>query len=530
MAIGRYNAYLTDAPVRKDYIGDAMTRAEDAGFLYREERRKIADAKKAEEEAKNKAITDEFENFDKKLIPTITGYSSIDDPINMFAMDVKQKGVEWIREKNQTTDPYKKAEIQSKIAKATNSFDLLNKYPKIINDKKVELQEGIMNGKYNERDLDSVSEIAKSLDSGKYDLRIDANGVPRMTIFKTNEKGEPIGVLENNISLGDIANRITPMQKPTYDINGGIAEQIVDQIKLDSSKIQSGFTTVTREKLDQEKENALKLKAKEVAGIRSEAFELWQRMGNPPKREFNEEDKAKIADYVYKDLKSRYAEKYERDIDQSGILAKKKFETEEKEKQVVISNPTIISGTKESPYKLDAKDVSGNPIVLQNGTKDFPIGNAIIKSGDGKQTKITNVYVSPGGKIRARVEEIGFESATRKNFQLTESGKQKQRIAENNAKKAGKPFSAKDFYGTLTTDDYKSENVSDKTPKVKVLDFRDAKEIGPLALKMGYDGVKQMQDDFIQRAGGDEFITTPDERKGTKTETAQEDLRKKYNY
>lgn len=519
-AIGRLGSYLTDAPVRKDYIGDAMQLVEDNSFRYREERRKIADAKKAEEEAKNKAITDEFENFDKKLIPTITGYSSIDDPINMFAMDVKQKGVEWIREKNQTTDPYKKAEIQSKIAKATNSFDLLNKYPKIINDKKVELQEGIMNGKYNERDLDSVSEIAKSLDSGKYDLRIDVNGVPRMTIFKTNEKGEPIGVLENNISLGDIANRITPMQKPTYDINGGIAEQIVDQIKLDSSKIQSGFTTVTREKLDQEKENALKLKAKEVAGIRSEAFELWQRMGNPPKREFNEEDKAKIADYVYKDLKSRYAEKYERDIDQSGILAKKKFETEEKEKQIIIATASEV---KEAGVK--------DGVNLQKGAKDFPLGNVLIKSGDGKEQKATNVYVNPGGKMFLRVEQTGFESATRKNFQLTESGKQKQRIAEENAKKAGKPFSAKDFYGTLTSDDYKSENISDKTPKVVMLDFgKDQNEIGRYALRMGYKGAKELQNDFIQRAGGDEFITTPDERKDTKTETTQEDLRKKYNY
>lgn len=498
MAIGRYNAYLTDAPVRKDYISDAMQLAESNSFLYREERRKIADAKKAEEDAKNKAIADDFENFDKKLIPTITGYSSIDDPINMYAMDVKQKGVEWIREKNQTNDPYKKAEIQSKIAKATNSFDLLNKYPKIINDKKVELQEGIMKGHYNERDLEAVSEIAKSLDSGKYDLRVDENGVPRVTIFKTNENGEPIGVLEKGLSLGDVINRITPMQKPTYDIKGGIAEQIVTQIKLDNSKIQTGFTTITQEKLDAEKENALKIKAKEIAGIRSEAFELWQRMGNPPKREFNEEDEAKIADYVYKDLKSRYAEKYEKDIDQAGALAKKKFDAEEKEKEIVISTPTIISGTKNTPYTLDAKDGNGNPIVLQNGTKDFPIGNAIIKSGDGKQVKITNIYVSPGGKIRARVEEIGFEGASKKTTQLTEAGK-KRKAQE------GDKFKAR-------YDEIVDITETDKKPKVKVLDFRDAKEIGPLALKMGYKGVGEMQQDFINRAGGDEFIITPDER------------------
>jgi len=506
MAIGRYNAYLTDEPVRENYIGNAMKLVEDNSFLYRQERRKIADAKKAEEEAKNKAIADDFENFDKKLIPTITGYSSIDDPINMYAMDVKQKGVEWIREKNQTNDPYKKAEIQSKIAKATNSFDLLNKYPKIINDKKVELQEGIMNGKYNERDLESVSEIAKSLDSGKYDMRIDSNGVPRMTIFKTNEKGEPIGVLEKDISLGDIANRITPMQKPTYDINGGIAEQIVDQIKLDSSKIQSGYTTITREKLDAEKENALKQKAKEVAGIRSEAFELWQRMGNPPKREFNEEDKAKIADYVYKDLKSRYAEKYEKDIDQAGLLAKKKFDTDQKEKEIVISTASTIQNNGEK-----------DGVNLQKGAKDFPLGNVIIKSGDGKEQKATNVYVNPGGKMFLRVEQSGFQGASRKNTQLTEAGKRRK-------EKEGDKFKA-------TYDEILDITETDKTPKVVMLDFgKDQNEIGRYALRMGYKGAKELQDDFIQRSGGDEFIITPDERNSNKAPTKQEDLRKKYNY
>lgn len=502
MAIGRAGSFATDAPLNNNYIGNAITMTENQGFRYREERRKIADAKKAEEEAKNKTIQADFEEFDKKLIPTITGYSSIDDPINMYAMDVKQKGVEWIREKNQTSDPYKKAEIQSKIAKATNSFNMLNQYPKVLNEKKAELEDGIAKGLYNERDLDSVTEIAKSLDSGKYDMRVDENGVPRITIFKTDENGSPIGVLEKNISLGDIANRITPMKKPTYDINGGIAEQIVDQIKLDSSKVQSGFTTITQEKLDKEKENALKLKAKEVAGIKSEAFELWQRMGNPPKREFTEEDKAKISDYVYNDLKSRYAEKYERDIDQAGILAKKKLDIAEKEKQITIATASTV---KEGGVKDGVK--------IQKGTKDFPLGNVIIKSGDGKEQKATNVYVSPGGKMFLRVEQTGFESASRDKFELTPSGKAKEAQAKAKAEKNKKPFSVKEFYDTLTPEDYKSEKISDKTPKVVMLDFgKDQNEIGRYALKMGYKGSAELQNDFIQRSGGDAFIITPDER------------------
>jgi len=41
--IGRLGSYGTDAPVRKDYISDAMQLVEDNGFRYRQERRMIAE-------------------------------------------------------------------------------------------------------------------------------------------------------------------------------------------------------------------------------------------------------------------------------------------------------------------------------------------------------------------------------------------------------------------------------------------------------------------------------------------------------
>jgi len=514
--IGRVGSFATDTPLAQNFVGQALTDTENQGFRYRKERRDIADAKKKEEEDKNKEIIAEFDTFDKTLVPTITGYSSIDDPINMYAMDVKQKGVDWIRQKNQERDPYKKAEIQSKLNKATQSFKMLNQYPKLLNDKKAELEEGIKAGKYNERDLGAVTELAKSLDSGKYDMRVDENGVPRMTIYKVDEAGVPVGVLEKNISLGDLTNRITPFQKPTYDINGGIAEQITSQIKLDESKVQNGFVTTTVEQRNKRVDDVLRNKAKEVASMPSEAYELWQKMGNAPKRTFTDADKQQIADYVEKDLKARYRNKYEKDIDQSGALANRKFAKQLKDEAVIISEPSVVRSSADNPYKLDAKDANGKTIVLQDGTKDFPIGNAIIKTGGGKEKKITNVFVSPGGKLRVRVEESGFENSSKDKFELTESGKQKEKLAKQKAENSKKPFSTKDFYAELAPEDYKAEKISDKTPKVKILDFKDMKEIGPYALKMGYKGAPEMVEDFIKRSGGDEFIVTPDERKQAK--------------
>ena len=425
----------------------------------------------------------------------------------MYAMDVKQKGVDWIRQKNQERDPYKKAEIQSKLNKATQSFKMLNQYPKLLNDKSAELEKGIMEGKYNERDLGAVTEISKSLGSGKYDMRIDENGVARMTIYKVDENEVPVGVLEKNISLGDLINRITPFQKPTYDINGGIAEQITSQIKLDESKVQSGFTTISREQRNKRVNDALKLKAKEVASMPSEAYELWQKMGNAPKRTFNEAEKQQIADYVEKDLISRYPSLYEKDIDQAGALANRKFAKELKDEAVIISEPSVII----------SNNGVRNGVKLQKNTKDFPIGNAIIKIGDGKQKKATNVFVSPGGKIYLETEEIGFSTETRTDFNLTKSGKKKKDLAKKEAEKKGKKFNSADFYETLEENDYTSKSISDRTPKKRMLDFgTDGEEIGPYALRMGYNSVLDMQNDFIERSGGDEFITTPDERKQAK--------------
>jgi len=509
MAIGRVGSFVTDAPLAQNYIGQALTDTENQGFRYRKERRDIAEAKKKEEEDKQKIIADEFDAFDKSLVPTITGYSSIDDPVNMYAMDVKQKGVDWIRQKNQERDPYKKAEIQSKINKATQSFKMLNQYPKLLNDKKAELEEGIKNGKYNERDLTAVTEIAKSLDSGKYDMRVDENGVPRMTIYKVDENGVPVGVLEKNISLGDLTNRITPFQKPTYDTKGGIAEQITSQIQLDESKVQNGFVTTTVEQRNKRVDDALKLKAKEVASMPSEAYELWQKMGNPPKRNFSDADKQQISEYVFNDLKSRYREKYEKDIDQSGLTSRMKYNDDKKKEEVIISEPSIIK----SPGEKDG-------VNLQQNAKDFPLGNVIIKGVGGKEQKATNVYVNPGGKIFLRIEESGFESSNKKQTRYTESGQAKidQFKRENEALVAqGKP---KKPISELQLDfgDTEDVTVADKSSKVKMLDFgKDANEIGRYALRMGYESAKEMQDDFIRRSGGDEFITTPNERKKTKT-------------
>ena len=61
MAIGRVGSFATDTPLQTNYVGNALTDTENQGFKYRAERKLIADAKKKEEEDKQKIIADDFD-------------------------------------------------------------------------------------------------------------------------------------------------------------------------------------------------------------------------------------------------------------------------------------------------------------------------------------------------------------------------------------------------------------------------------------------------------------------------------------
>jgi len=240
----------------------------------------------------------------------------------------------------------------------------------------------------------------------------------------------------------------------------------------------------------------------------SEAYELWQKMGNPPKRTFSDADKQQISEYVFNDLKSRYREKYEKDIEQSGLTSRMKYRDDKKKEEVIIAKPSIIQEKGEK-----------DGVKLQERAKDFPLGNVIIKGAGGKEQKATNAYVNPGGKMYLRVEESGFETGSKKQTRYTESGQAKidQFKRENEALvaqgKKAKPITELQ----LDFGDTEDVSISDKSSKVKMLDFgKDANEIGRYALKMGYESAEALQKDLIKRSGGDKFITTPDERKKEK--------------
>ncbi len=500
-AIGKVGSFATVQPI-KDSIGDAMTATEDAGFKYREEERLANEAKAKKQEAD---LAD-MESFDKSIVPTITGYSSIDDPIIAYTTEVKVKGADLTRQMNATSDPYKKADLKMQRNKLVQGISLLNQYPKILTEKSAEIAKGILDGKYNPREVDAVNSIAKSIGSGKYKMYVDDNYVARIDIYDFDEEtGQPTKVIEKGLSLGDLSNRLTPFVKSTYDTNGGIAEQIVSQYKQDKSTIEKNFTTTEKDIFTEKLDADLKRKASEIAKLPNEAFEIWAKMGNTPKRSFKENEIAEIADYIYKDLKGRYNNETKSTVDYGSKLAFSKNRDEKEEKRVIISEPVVAVKTGVIP---------GTKTVSKEGEKTFAIQRAEKKLGDGKIERLKEVRLRPDGSAIYVVEET-YEGSSKKTEQLTPEGQRKEAFNKANAKDISEGKVAPE---EITFNDIITVTETTKAPTVKTYDTNErGNEASVFAImaenpKTGkkFKGANELNEYLFEQAG---FEKQPEEQK-----------------
>lgn len=489
MAIGRTGSFATVQPI-KDSIGDAMTSTENAGFKYREEKR-LADEAKAK---KQEAELADMESFDKSIVPTITGYSSIDDPIISYVTEVKTKGADLTRQMNLTSDPYKKSDLKMQRNKLVQGISLLNQYPKILIEKGAEIAKGVLDGKYNPREVDAVTSIAKSVDSGKYKMYVDDNHVARIDIYDFDEEtGKPTKVIEKGLSLGDLSNRLTPFTKSNYDTSNGIAQQIVSQYKQDKSTIEQNFTTTEKNIYTEKLDADLKRKALEVAKMPNEAFDAWIRMGNEPKRSFKENEIAEIADYLYDDLKGRYNNEIKSTVDYGSMLGfSKNRDEKEKEKKVTTAIVEIPPEFK----KAGIIPRDGYKAISVTGLKSVPAISGVVvvtntKTGKTKNQETTfsnatlNTYTvatNPNDGERAIAAIIDYpdiKSSTLKakaaELQITLNDSSSSKEEKNDAK--------------LELD--RITKGSENKQAVVYLKEADAAKFG---IQMDYDDVNQMKD------------------------------------
>jgi len=378
--------------------------------------------------------------------------------------------------------------------------------PKIILEKAKEIAKNI--DKYDPDDINVIEAISKQLETGKYEVNYDDKGVGRVKIFKTDESGKPIGILKET-TLSDLANEFQPHMKSNYQ---AILKDFVSNTAVTETEIQRGLTTTTKKGVEESVKNAnAKAFGEYIANTPSEAYAVAKR------NKIDEKNKEEIAKIAAEEFKNSLDSTLKVKTDLTEARLRAEASAKKKEQEIVIARPTAI--------KEEGEIVSG--VNLQKDTKSFPLGKVIIDSGQGKQQKATNVFVSPKGKMYLRVEETGFESGSQKQTVYTDSGKRKVEAFKRENEKLKKEGKPEKPMSNLQLDfgDTKDVSISEKKPVVKMLDFgKDGGEIGRYAIRMGYNGTEDMTQDFIRRSGGDEFIITPEER----NQPAKEEKKKVY--
>ena len=494
-AIGKIGSFATtQAP--QDYISGALQNVENQSFRYRAERRLAEEEKKKAKEEKEQALV---ADLGKVNLKETTPYESH----NAFAIDGANKLYQYTADLARKYSEGKISKVDYEIGKnnAINQISLMNDANKKITSQFEDYSKLVGDGKIAPGFEKNALRLGGAYDNVRMKWELTPQG--RLEAVAYDEDGTIIerGGLDK---FGN--NSFTPVL--AYDFDKDKQEfikaypKVLTETFVGNTKVgKKGITPQIKEAIDLKVDaivkdkNALAIKAAEVTGKQ-----------NPNVTDEN------VINKIRENLKKEYEALYspEKMVDEATGraylgLAYSKYGDEKAKEQVIISEPSQLEqgGIKDG-------------VKLQTKTKDFPLGNAIIKGTGGREQKATNVYVSPGGKMYLRVEESGNESANEKTFQYTNSGKVKY---DAEKKKLGDKFDFKTFVGTLEPEDYVSGSVSTKAPKGKMLDFgKNSDEIGRYALKMGYNSAKEMQDDFINRAGGSQFITTPDQRKKQKVD------------
>lgn len=498
MAIGKVGSYGTDAPLQNNYIGEALTQVDQMAFRNRQEKRLEEDKKKIQKEkddAENAVVLGKLTN------PTTTRFATQ----NALAIDASTKLANGVGEKARQYKAGKISKLDLDIyrSNAMAQIDLMNQANKRINEQGAEYAKQLADGKINPLFANDALEFGKAYDKNNLHSELNPDGTLTMYAYDDTDKNNP-----KIISKGDLStfgqNSFTPIAN--YDIDKDISEFKKTYPPVLTETL--GATTKTGIKgISPEIENAIDLKVNSlVADKNSLAVANAQR---PNGSVIHNVTDPNDIDETKKFLKERYLNAYspEKTVDEAlgranlDLSRRKEAREAKKDKttEIMVGTPTVIN---------KAGEIISDVNVSKN-TKSFPLGNVIIDSGQGKKQKATNIYVSPTGKMYMKVEETGFEGGGESKKVLTKEGEIKQREFEKwlevNPEASGSDINAR----KPNSEDYVTVSETAKKPKVLMLDFgKDANEIGRYALRMGYKGAKELQDDFITRSGGDSFINT----------------------
>lgn len=433
MAIGNRGAYLTDAPVTGNPIGNAMAQAEDNAFKYRAEQR-LADEKKAKDE---KEQLEELSQWNKSAKADITGYGNVDAPIRDYLMQVKERGAKITTElKNPKLSFQEKVKLSAERDSIVGNMDFVKQYPTMVNDMSKEILDGVKAGKYDPEAESLAIKTLGAIQAG--DFKIDAGtGTPKVSIWERDANGNPTQVLAYQQNFGDfLKNNLQPDLKSVYKDE---VAKFAKEYKPDTTETKSASgRTIYTQKVDMRPGSKDYVNAEEKAiALLSNPYEMKKVAGFAG---LPITDTEGIIKYAVNDL-LKGVPSTTKDLQDADLLERKRQDALDRAEKIVqatnarikdditdqllnrkVSKSTLYENGVAFP-KLPFKNLGGESSGINSGyievvTKEKGTGKYIVK-GKALKTK--------GEKFKVGDKTFSFETLT----EMANNGNEEAQLALN---------------------------------------------------------------------------------------------------
>lgn len=334
MAIGKVGSFGTDAPLREDYIGNALSEVENQGFRYKAEKRLEDEKKKAEEDAKLRELSE----WNKSVKADVTGYGSIDLPIKEYLMRIKQEGGNLTQKMMNPSLPFnERVKLMGERDAMVSGIDYLKQIPTLLNSTLSEIHEGVKSGKYDADSEDQALKTIKAIEQG--DFKIDpSSGSPVVTVWERDEKGNPIRIIADKQNFGDfMKENLTPELKSNYrDIVAKFHKEYVPDRTV---TVDSNGREIVDQRVKMEKGSKDYLNAQENA--KAILMQPQERKAVAKIAGLSPDNYEGLLDYATTDLLRGVKSDYENKQDPNLALARQKEAREARGKEEPIIRPSI---------------------------------------------------------------------------------------------------------------------------------------------------------------------------------------------
>jgi len=495
MAIGRLNSFATDTPLNKNYVGEALSEVENQGFRYRAERKAIADAKKAEEEAKQNEILSGLGSID-------TAKTSKFPTHNALAIDGVFKIKNYFNDKARLYSQGKISKMEFEMARqnAKDQISLMNQATNRINSQVADYSKLIEEGKIASGFEQNAMELGKAYDKVNMFWEMGDDGILQAVAYDDEGK---------IIEKGDLSkfgqNAFTPIS--AFDIDKDKAEFIKTYPKVLTERL--GATSKTGIKgITPQIEDAIDLKVDALVKDRNALANAAYKITGVPNANVTD---PKLIEQTRKALKEEYLAMYspEKTIDEA--LQRARFNEDRRVQRRKEEETTPVIGT--GSITSQGGTIAGQ--FVPRGTKGFAISKAERKFGDGKVEKLKQVRVLPDGNLGFEVEET-YEGKSTVSKVPNEAGRKKLRTINPATKKL---YTDADLF----KEDFETVTSTNKKPVTRFYNTKDnADDSENYAIMLinpetgeNFSGLNQARDYFNRKA---QTIDFPKQKKQSNTQ------------